>query len=171
MWCGVVCDSEIRLNIVDMSQIIHSATVVAVRGGELEVEFVRSGACAGCHARGMCGGDGGGMQRLTVADTAFVQVFGDSSVSSAMSAPSSLVKREVGDRVEVVIRTGVAGLAVAVAYLVPVVLALVLLLVLGAVGVSDLVAGVVALGVIVVYFVGLKIFGKRLDRRLTIEVR
>lgn len=158
----IVC--KIKLNIVDMSEIVHSATVVAVRGRELDVEFVRSSACAGCHARGLCGGDGGGMQRLTVADTAL------SSVSSS-SVPLSLVKREVGDRVEVVIRTGVAGLAVAVAYLVPVVLALVLLLVLGAVGVSDLVAGVVALGVIVVYFVGLKIFGKRLDRRLTIEVR
>lgn len=68
-------------------------------------------------------------------------------------------QRAVGDHISLELERGAGLRAVAVAYLVPVALAIALLLVMQALGVSDMVAGLSALGLIVVYYILIKVLG------------
>lgn len=154
-----------------MNQIVHAATIVKVTKDEVEVEICRQSACDACAARSLCSAGSSGVSETSGGGTGGSGGSATARQGHIMRVVNDGRDRVVGQQVEVVIERHTAGFAVAVAYLVPVVLAIGSLLILQSLDVSDLVAGLVCLGVLAAYFVTLKIFGKRLASRLEIYIR
>lgn len=75
---------------------------------------------------------------------------------------------KVGDMITVEISTAMGLRAVLIAYLIPVFIIIGLLLVLQSCGVGDLSAGLIVLGVAVLYFLSIYIF--RLGRSISVEI-
>ena len=89
----------------------HAGKVVSVSGSQLKVEILAQTACAGCHARAVCGASDGRTRVIPVRRQ------DDGSIA-------------VGDDVDVIIRQGQGFKAVLIAYLIPLFILLVLLLTL-----------------------------------------
>ena len=116
-----------------MARIEHTGRVVEVTEETAVVEVERSGACVGCQAKSVCGSSERETQRVSVELTEGQRV-------------------EVGDEVKIVGRAGMGRKAVMIAYVVPTVLMVGMLMVGKEVmGWCDGVAGAVAIGVMVPY--------------------
>lgn len=129
--------------------IIQRATITKIENGELHLSICRAEACGACKAQSACASSGGGKE-IVVAD--------DGS------------GREVGDEVVLRVNRSQGVFAVVIAYLVPVVVVVGLLVILQSIGVREIVAGGAALGALVLYFVLIRIFRGRFETELTIEI-
>ena len=118
-----------------MEEITHKGRIVAIDPEITTIEIIAESACAGCHAKGICG-------------------LGEEQVKQVMVRTSGWHPHEVGDEVEVVLKKAMGYKAVFIAYGLPLVVLFVALMVLGALGVGELYAGLGALGAVAVcYFV------------------
>lgn len=136
-----------------MGELRQSAVVVQVTDIQLILEVCRESTCKACAARSMCSAgssDGSGGHLITLADDG--------------------MGRSVGDQVTVVVSERRAALAVAFAYLIPVLVVVGLLLIFQQMQVSELISGLVVLGVLALYFVAIKIFDKKIGKQLTITI-
>ena len=117
------------------NNITHEGVVVKVEGQRVTVQFVQSSACSACHAKSLCtGGTSDSAQRKVIANS-----YG--------------VSYEVGDYVRIIVTSGLAWTAVLLAFVVPMVLALVcLFLVIGYTG-SEKIGCLATLAMLAVYFV------------------
>lgn len=115
----------------------QEAIITKIEGDTITAQITCADACKSCKAASMCGTDKQKTITLVEVDT----------------------QRAVGDHISLELERGAGLRAVAVAYLVPVALAIALLLVMQALGVSDMVAGLSALGLIVVYYILIKVLG------------
>ena len=122
----------------------HAGKVVSVSGSQLKVEILAQTACAGCHARAVCGASDG--------RTRVIQVRRQDDGSIA-----------VGDDVDVIIRQGQGFKAVLIAYLIPLFILLVLLLTLPMFFENELVTGLGALGFVALYYLVLAQFRDKLN--------
>ena len=94
------------------NQITHEGVVVKVEGQRVTVQFVQNSACSGCHAKTLCSsGTSDSRQREVVANS-----YG--------------TPYEVGDYVRVVVSSELAWTAVLLAFVIPMVLALISLFVI-----------------------------------------
>ncbi len=93
------------------NNITHEGVVVKVEGQRVTVQFVQNSACSGCHAKTLCSGGT------------------SESATRKVIANSYGVSYEVGDYVRVVVTSGLAWTAVILAFVVPMVLALICLFV------------------------------------------
>lgn len=117
------------------NNITHEGVVVKVEGQRVTVQFVQSSACSACHAKSLCtGGTSDSAQRKVIANS-----YG--------------VSYEVGDYVRIIVTSGLAWTAVLLAFVVPMVLALVcLFVVIGYTG-SEMIGCLATLAMLAVYFV------------------
>lgn len=117
------------------NNITHEGVVVKVEGQRVTVQFVQSSACSACHAKSLCtGGTSDSAQRKVIAN-------------------SYDVSYEVGDYVRIIVTSGLAWTAVLLAFVVPMVLALVcLFVVIGYTG-SEMIGCLATLAMLAVYFV------------------
>ena len=132
-------------------RIEHRGVVESVATGVVMVRTERKTACAECHAKGLCGEQGG--ERL-------IKVTSDEA--SAFAA---------GDKVIVALEnTTMAFSAILWAYLFPLCILLAVLFSAHAIGLSDGVAALSSLGATVLYYVVLYIMRRYFERKIKFTI-
>ncbi|MEG0602365.1 MAG: SoxR reducing system RseC family protein [Mucinivorans sp.] len=115
----------------------QEAIITKIEGEKITAMIDCAQACQSCAATSMCG----------------------TAKAKEITLISRGVARKVGDRLLIEVTRGMGFAAVAWAYLVPAVLLIGMLLLLQALGVGELAAGLTALGSVVVYYILIKILG------------
>lgn len=135
-----------------MSQqtIRQKATIVKITKSDIELEVCRPEACAACKARSACTSESEDGKRISLTNDG--------------------VPREVGDEVYLSITNAVGLKATLIAYLTPVVIVLILVLVLEHFNVGEKSAGAITLGALVLYFLLLRLMRTKLNKEITIQI-
>ena len=128
-----------------MEQIPHKGRIVAIDPDITTIEIIAESACASCHAKGLCG-------------------LGEEKVKQIQVRTSAWTPRQVGDEVEVVLKKSMGYKAVFIAYGLPLVVLFVALMLLGALGVGELWAGLGALGAVAVCYFVLFLFRNKISK-------
>jgi len=129
------------------NNITHEGVVIKVEGQRVTVQFVQNSACSGCHAKTLCSsGTSDSARREVVANS-----YG--------------VTYEVGDYVRVVVTSGLAWTAVLLAFVVPMVLAMVCLFAVVGVTGSEIKGCLATLLLLGLYFFILWMQRDRLERK------
>lgn len=128
-----------------INHITHNGVVSSIDGRKVTVQFVQQSACAGCHAKMLCS-SGDAKQRSIVADS-----YGQNY--------------NVGEMVTVEVTTQLARTAMLYAFVLPTVVALIVLF--PAIGwLGEMLACAVSLGALALYYVVLYGFRHKLDRKV-----
>lgn len=139
-----------------MSKIMeHEATVLDVVADQkrVEVQMTVSGACAGCRAKEVCG-NGESQERRISAYAQYPELY------------------QVGQKVTVCIEQIMGIKAVVCAYVVPLVVMMVALMVANALGWAELYVGLTALGACALYYLVLFVFFRsRLEREIVFSIK
>ena len=128
-----------------MEQITHKGRIVAIDPDITTIEIIVESACASCHAKGLCG-------------------LGEEKVKQIQVRTSAWTPRQVGDEVEVVLKKSMGYKAVFIAYGLPLVVLFAALMLLGALGVGELWAGLGALGAVAVCYFVLFLFRNKISK-------
>ena len=128
-----------------MEQITHKGRIVAIDQDITTIEIIAESACASCHAKGLCG-------------------LGEEKVKQIQVRTSAWTPRQVGDEVEVVLKKSMGYKAVFIAYGLPLVVLFAALMLLGALGVGELWAGLGALGAVAVCYFVLFLFRNKISK-------
>ena len=134
-----------------MERIEHEGKVVSVDKDYIGVEIVNKSACAACHAKGVCG-----------ASDASIKV-----VEVAQDITTLTEDYQVGETVNVVMRSSMGTQAVWLAYVVPLMVLMAAILVFWLCQASELVMGLGALGILALYYVGLFFFRNKISKIFT----
>lgn len=135
------------------SEISHKGRVVSVTPEVTTVEIVSESACGACHAKGLCS-------------------LGDSKVKM-VEVPTTSGWSDIrpGDEVEVVLKASMGHKAVLLAYMIPLVLLVAVLLVAVSAGVGELYAGLAAIAAVAVYYFGLWLMRGRLRNEYIFNIK
>ena len=133
---------------IPSNDIVHRAVVDSVSDGVVRILFRQAG-CSACSVKSSCG----------LADSA----------NKIIEIPLNDRNVRKGEEVLIHISQGSGFRAIALSYVVPFVLVMATLLILSEVGVAELVAGLVALLILIPYFILLRIFNKRLVKNIAID--
>ncbi len=128
-----------------MEQITHKGRIVAIDPEVTTIEIVAESACASCHAKGLCG-------------------LGEEKVKQVLVRTSAWDPHNVGDEVEVVLKKAMGYKAVFIAYGMPLVVLFVALMVLNALGVGELYAGLGALGAVALCYLVIFLFRNKISK-------
>lgn len=134
------------------SEISHKGRVVSVTPEVTMVEIVSESACGACHAKGLCS-------------------LGDSKVKMVEVPTSGWSDIRPGDEVEVVLKASMGHKAVLLAYMIPLVLLVAVLLVAVSAGVGELYAGLAAIAAVAVYYFGLWLMRGRLRNEYIFNIK
>lgn len=134
------------------SEISHKGRVVSVTPEVTTVEIVSESACRACHAKGLCS-------------------LGDSKVKMVEVPTSGWSDIRPGDEVEVVLKASMGHKAVLLAYMIPLVLLVAVLLVAVSAGVGELYAGLAAIAAVAVYYFGLWLMRGRLRNEYIFNIK
>ncbi|MBQ7222857.1 MAG: SoxR reducing system RseC family protein [Bacteroidales bacterium] len=131
-----------------VDKIEHEGTVIEIGKDTITVEIVNKSACATCHAKGVCNASDESVRVIEIPYTI-----------------SSLVEEyQVGEKVNVVLGSYLGISAVFLAYVLPLLLLILSIVLLPAAGLSELHTGLASLGIVAVYYIFLSLFRNRLDR-------
>ena len=109
------------------------------------IEIISEAACAACHAKGLCS-------------------LGEQQVKQVQVRTSAWTPRQVGDEVEVVLKKSMGYKAVFIAYGLPLVVLFVALMLLNALGVGELYAGLGAIGAVILCYFVLFLFRNKISK-------
>jgi sigma-E factor negative regulatory protein RseC len=132
--------------------VTHKGKVVKMTPQVTTVAILQHGACSECHAAGLCG-MGEMAEKLVEVPTDPYAFYG------------------VGDEVEVLLKASMGMKAVWLAYFIPLVILLVVILGLTAFGMAEVPAAVVGLGSIGLYYLGLYLFRDRLKNEYNFTIK
>lgn len=128
-----------------MEEITHKGRIVAIDPEITTIEIVSEAACASCHAKGLCG-------------------LGEQKVKQVQVRTSAWTPRQVGDEVEVVLKKAMGYKAVFIAYGLPLVVLFAALMILNALGVGELYAGLGALGAVALCYFVIFLFRNKISK-------
>jgi sigma-E factor negative regulatory protein RseC len=128
----------------------HAGIVERVQGDMAVVRIAQTSACAGCHAAKMC----------------MASESREKRIEARMTEPVN-----VGDEVEVMVREQAGWLAVCLAYVIPFLLLVAAVAGFDKMGWSEAKAGTAALVSVAVYYIILRMFRDKLQRKFTFWVR
>lgn len=134
------------------SEISHKGRVVSVTPEVTTVKIVSESACGACHAKGLCS-------------------LGDSKVKMVEVPTSGWSDIRPGDEVEVVLKASMGHKAVLLAYMIPLVLLVAVLLAAVSAGVGELYAGLAAIAAVAVYYFGLWLMRGRLRNEYIFNIK
>lgn len=134
------------------SEISHRGRVVAITPEVTKVEIISESACGACHAKGLCS-------------------LGDSKVKIVDLPTSGWSDIKVGDEVEVVLKASMGHKAVLLAYMIPLVILVAVLLALTSAGVDELRSGLAAIAAVAVYYFGLWLMRGRLRNEYIFNIK
>ena len=137
----------------------HDGIVTAVKPGSVTVQIKSVSACASCAAHAKCGFAESKDQELEIptTETSRLQDFETS-------------RFEVGDRVKVCIDTSSGMRAVWIAYLLPAILIIAVVIALSAASVPEGFVALAAFGVLALHILVLFILRRKIDRRFQITI-
>ena len=148
IFCNFVCDSCESAGMKEM--IRHKGIVEQVRNGQAVVLIGQTSACAGCHAAKMC----------------MASEHKEKRIEAVL-----LDNVSVGDEVEVQVREELGWLAVLLAYVVPFLLLVAAVAGFNRLGWTEGQAGTAALASVAIYYLALRLFRDKLQRKFTFEAR
>ena len=135
----------------DQNTIDHEGVVDHVEGEVAKVRIFSQSACASCHAKGAC----------SAAD----------QEEKFIDVPLRGMTLKNGEKVRVLVARRLGLRAVAMGYIYPFLLLMAVLVILTSAGVDELKSGLLALGSLVPYYLGLFLFRKRLESRFTFSIQ
>lgn len=130
----------------------HVGVVESIEGDKIVVKIVVESACASCAARSACG-----MSEST-----------DKQIEVHTREASNYV---VGERCVVSVERAAGLKAVVLAYCMPLVVMLVVLIACSAAGLSDGVAAVAALGVVAVYYFAVRLLRSKIETNIIFKIK
>ncbi len=128
----------------------HEGIVQKSDSNSVTVSIISSAACAGCHAEGICSLSG--KKEKTVEISGKYQVVPGDSVTIQMKQSSGHI-------------------AVFFGYVMPLILVVAILIILVAISIPELIAGLGALAVLIPYYLMLYIFKNRISRKLKFTLK
>jgi len=128
----------------------HDGIVQKVGNDSVVVAISASSACAGCHAEGLC--------NMTGKEEKIIDVQGKYNVVP-------------GDTVTVLMQQSMGYKAIALSYLIPVLVVIVSLVVLVSLDIPELTAGLISIGVLLPYFLVLFLLRRRINRIFTFTLK
>ncbi len=135
-----------------MSQKIeHTGIVTHIDGTKIQVQIVQLSACSSCHAKGACSASDIDEKRIDAETT-------DTTL-------------KIGDQVQLIGESSMGLFAVLIAFIIPFLLILISLLILRSYTTNEALSGIIALGVLVPYFIILSLFNKKLQNKLKFTVQ
>ena len=134
-----------------VTEISHIGKIVDIASDFITVEIVAESACASCHAASLCG----------TAD----------ATHKAISVPVTLGNWHVGQEVRVFLKRSMGFKAVWLAYAIPLVVLLAVLLCLNSAGMGELASGLIAIAAIGVYYMALWLFRGRLQNEYSFYIK
>ena len=132
--------------------ISHKGVVIKVTPQVTTVAFTQHGACSECHAAGLCG-------------------MGDMAEKAVEVPTDPYTKRQVGDEVEVLLKASMGFKAVYLAYLIPLLIILAVILGLLALGVSEVISALAGLGAVAVYYLVLWLCRGKLQKEYVFVIK
>lgn len=135
-----------------MSDICHKGKIVEITPEYTTVEIVSESACASCHAKGLCG-------------------VSESKTKAVQLPTRGWDNFRTGDEVELILKSSMGHKAVWLAYVIPLILLLTVLLGLLALGVGDLVSTAAAFGVIAVWYFALWLCREKLKTEYIFNIK
>ena len=133
-------------------EIFHAGRIVEITPDFTTVEIVSESACSSCHAKGLCS-------------------LGESKTKAIQVPTRGWDNYQVGDEVTVTLKASMGHKAVWIAYMIPLALLIAVLLILSGCGVGELASGLWALGVVAVYYLFIRLFGKRLKNEYIFNIK
>ena len=133
-------------------EVSHAGRIVEITPEYTTVEIVSESACSSCHAKGLCS-------------------LGESKSKVIQLPTRGWDNYKVGDEVNVTLSATMGHKAVWVAYVIPLVIMMGVLLALVAAGVGELASGLCAIGAVAVYYLCIKLFGGRLKNEYIFNIK
>jgi len=130
-------------------RISHDGIIDSLEGDDVVVRITGYADCQSCHARGAC----------NVTDEKYMKVRSGSG------------QFNTGDRVRIVLAQSIGFRALFLGYILPFFLVLTILLALSAAGFPEGVAGLASLASLLPYYLGLKLFRRRIERRFSLQLQ
>lgn len=135
-----------------METISHKAKVVAVEDGLVTVEIISESACSACHAKSVCS-------------------MGDSTVKTVQVNTPDSKSYTIGEDVEVLLGAGLGHKAVLLAYVIPLIILVGMVLLALALGVSEGRSALVGFYSIAFYYIVLYLFRKKIGDKWKFTLR
>lgn len=117
-----------------MEEVRHQGRIIDITPYITKVEIVRSSACSACHAKELCG-------------------FSESEKKIVDVATSGFAPHQIGDEVTVCMKRSMGMKAVWIAYVIPLIILMVSVLVMSVLGCSELAMGLGAIAAVALYYV------------------
>ena len=137
-----------------IDKIEHEGTVIEIGKDTISVEIVNKSACASCHAKGVCNASEESVRIIEIPYTI-----------------SSLVEDyQVGEKVNVILGSYLGISAVFLAYILPLLILILSIVLLPAAGLSELQTGLSAIGIVALYYIVLTLFRNKLNRVYSFSV-
>lgn len=135
-----------------IKEISHKGRIVEITPEVTTVEIVSESACASCHAKGLCS-------------------LGDSKVKTVQVPTRAWDNYQPGDEVNVLLQASMGHKAVWLAYVIPLIIMVAVLMVLTETGVQELISGIVAIASIGVYYFVLWLFRNKLKNEYIFNIK
>lgn len=136
---------------MDSTRISHEGVVEGTRDRRIRVRFTRHSACSDCHAKGIC----------SVSD----------QENKSLEFNDSAGKFKTGEKVQIILSRSLGFRAMFIAYILPFLIVLLSLILFTSLSISEGMAGLLSLGILVPYYLTLKIFRKKIDKTYTFTLR
>ncbi|MDD2292730.1 MAG: SoxR reducing system RseC family protein [Bacteroidales bacterium] len=134
--------------------IIHDGVVVGISEDYITVEFVNKSACAACRAKGVCAASDESIREIDI----------PYSISTLAG------DYHIGDPVNIILSSSLGLKAVWIAYVIPLAILLVMLLILSAFKMSELIMGLGSVAAVAVYYLFVYIFRNKLSKVFTFSI-
>lgn len=133
------------------SVVEHVGKIIEIDNSIIKVEILNKSMCAGCHAKSMC-------------------AMGDAKEKVIDIPHLNSNEYVVGEEVNVVMKKSMGFKAVWISYVLPLLLLIVFLLLLQGLRFSDLMAGLISIAVIAVYYSVIYIFRAKIATQFTFKI-
>jgi len=137
-----------------IDNISHEGKVVDISEDFISVEIVNKSACSECHAKSVC-----------IASDQSVKI-----IEIPYTLGSLVDDYKVGDSVNVVLKSSLAASAIWIAYVFPLAVLFLAIFILSAIGLSEIVVGLGAIGAVALYYIVLAFFKNKLSRIFTFSI-
>lgn len=135
-----------------MEEISHRGRIVSIGNTVTEVEIIQTSACAGCHARNLCGYSEQQTKVVTVPTDGF-----------AMHA--------VGDEVDLRMKQSMGMKAVWISYVVPLLVLIIAVLASSAFGMPELFVGLTGIACVAVYYFIVFLLREKLNNQFVFYIK
>lgn len=135
-----------------MQEISHKGRVVSIDKYVTQVEIIQTSACASCHARNLCG-------------------YSDSKAKIVPVPTNAFAMLNVGDQVDLCMKRSMGMKAVWIAYVIPLLVLMLAVLVSSACHLPELYTGLCAIAAVAVYYLVILCFRKRLNNEFVFYIK